>query len=651
VDCAFVGAGAVAEQYADGLAASPLSLAAVCDRRSAAAEALAAATEATAYTDLDAMLAATEAPLVINLTGHGAHADVTAACLRDGRHVFSEKPLALDADRATALVDLAADRGLGLGCAPIAPACDAQRHARRLLADGRLGRVGLCYAHAHVGRVTEWHDRPDSFLAVGPLYDGAVYPLAVLIDWFGPVEHVRRADAMDIWPDREDRRPERPAHVEATLAFRDGPAVRLTASLYATHRSREFNSIECHGDDGALYLSDAGALAADRDTVAVGGSGRAYTAAPHPQPRRERRYLWGPEQLVDRLDGGDPRHTARRGAHVVAVCNAIEAAASDGGAVGVDDCRTTRTPPPEPAVRPPAEGANRATLRLPTIGFGCSRYRDGDYVDRIESIATALDAGYRLFDSAELYGNETHIGDLLARPGSPDRDWLVLASKVWNTNHAHVREACTGTLDELGIDTLDCYLLHWPDAWAYRGRLKRLAALSPERQASLPFPTDADGERATADVPLTDTWERMEALVDAGLTRTLGVCNVGLDRLAPLVETARIPPAIVQVESHPYQPQADLVAWCHERGIRVVAHSPLSAPGLLDEPVLADIAAANDTTPAVVALAWQVARGVVPIPSSNDPAHIVANRAASRCRLDPGECDRIAALEDPGFER
>lgn len=177
----FVGAGAVAEKYASGLAESELDLTAMCDPNGTRADRLAAAHGAASYTDLDDLLASESAPLVVNLTSHGAHATVTERCLAADRHVFSEKPLALDADVATALVSTAEQRGLALGCAPINHRCDAQRHVQSFLGDGRLGPVRLGYAHAHVGRVTEWHDSPDSFLAVGPLYDGAVYPLTVLV--------------------------------------------------------------------------------------------------------------------------------------------------------------------------------------------------------------------------------------------------------------------------------------------------------------------------------------------------------------------------------------------------------------------------------------------------------------------------------------
>jgi alcohol dehydrogenase (NADP+) len=666
MECAFVGCGAVAEEYAATLTSSPLDPVAVCDVDADRAASLAATMggEVAAYDGVDAMFEATDAPLVVNLTSHAAHADVTERALRAGRHVWSEKPLALDAARAADLVDRAASAGLALGCAPLNADGESQRLARTAIVDGRLGTVRLAYAHAHVGRVTAWHHDPDSFLQVGPLYDGAVYPLTLLVAWFGAVERVRVADAVDPWPAREERSPARPSHVEATLSMADGPVVRLTASFYAPHRSREFASLELHGDDGSCHLDDAGALGGDGERhVAVGRAGREYTPTPLQQPPERTPYLAGPERLAASVRRGRPdRRTARRAAHVVAVCNAVERAAERGGPVDVAGADGTDPPAGNAGTAPSAGpvGAGRAespagppeaALRLPPVGFGCSRYRDGTYVDRRDSIATALDAGYRYLDSAELYGNEARIGELLAEPGSPDRDHLFLASKVWNTNHGHVAEACETTLAELGVDRLDCYMLHWPDSWAYTGPLRRLAELPVDEQEARTFPETADGERATADVDLETAWRGLEALHDRGLTATLGVCNVDRETLARLVGFARVPPAVVQVEHHPYRPRTDLVDWCHERGIRIVAHSPLSAPGLLDDPVVESVADERDVPPATAVLAWNVSRGVVPIPASNDPDHVVENLAAAGTRLPPAARERLTSLADPDFER
>lgn len=656
MDLAIVGCGSIAERYVAALPAfDDLRLVAAVDTDETRVDEFASAHGCDAYTEIESMLAAVDPALALNLTSHRAHAPVTRTCLDAGVNVYSEKPLALDADEARALVSLAEERGLALGCAPENHRNEHQRLAARRLSDGSLGTVRVVSATAHVGRVTEWHDRPASFLAVGPLYDGAVYPLTLLVEWFGPVTRVRTADAVTRYPERAGVDPERPTHVEATLAFDGGQFARLTASTYVPHRSREFVGLELHGDDGSLYLSDVGSLGSDETLVAVGRAGRGYTPVPLQHSSRETRYLAGPARLARGVRRGRPsRHSARRAAHVVAVCNAVERAAETGDSVVVDDCGfgdgATSLDAASLASTEPSRSEN-AAIRLPPIGFGCSRYRDGQYVDRVDSVATALDAGYRLLDSAELYGNERRIGELLAAPGSPDRNALFLLGKAWNTNHAHVREACETSLRELGVDTFDCYALHWPDAWAYTGPLTDLASHPVAEQEARTFPRDESGAIRTAETSFEATWRRLERLHDDGLARTLGLCNVDRETLNTVLSVARIPPAVVQIERHPYEPRRGLVAFCHERGIRVVAHSPLSASGLLDEPVLASIAATHDATPAQVVLAWNVRRGVVPIPASVDPDHVVENVAAAGLRLSAAECDRIDDLEEADFER
>ncbi|WP_435072830.1 aldo/keto reductase [Halorubrum sp. HHNYT27] len=665
MNCLFVGAGSIAPEYAAGLSGSSLSLAGVVDLDGDRAASLAAPHDCPSFTDLEAAFDAVDAPLVVNLTSHAAHAPVTRTALSADRHVYSQKPLALDADEAGALVALARERDLALGCAPGTPRAPTQRRAGRLLSDGRLGPVGLGYAHAHVGRVTDWHDRPDSFLDIGPLYDGAVYPLALLVSWFGPVERVRVADALDVWPEREERRPSTPSHVEATLAFAAGPTVRLTASFYAPHRSREFYGLELHGDDGSLYLKGTGAMDDDRESVRFGRVGREYVSAPPDAPTAPYEYVDAVERLAATVEAGSPsRAGGRRGAHVVAVCNAIETAAEDGGPIAVDDHGATADPPPAPIVRPTASDRSVASdgekprigtsaVRLPAVGFGCSRYRDGEYVERADSVATALDAGYRLLDTAELYGNEHRIGELLAAPGAPDRERVFLLGKAWRTSHRreHLLAACAGSREELGIDAFDCYALHWPTALEHRGELNRLAEKPVTRQEALTFPEGEDGELATDDVSLATAWRNLEAVHEKGWARTLGICNVSRTQLETVLETGSIDPALVQVERHPYRPRTDLVEFCRERGIRVVAHSPLSASGLLDEPVLSEIGAERGLSPAEVVVAWNVSQGVVPIPSSTAESHVVSNLAAGSERLSVGEIARVDALCDPDFER
>ena len=675
MQCAFIGAGDVVDYYLNNFDSTSLELTAVCDHDGARARHLAALTDATAYTDLESLLSTESAPLIVNLTSHQAHADVTRQCLNADRHVFTEKPLALDADTATALVDLAKQRGVGLDCAPINHRGQAQQHIGSLLADDQLNPIRVIYAHAHAGRVTEWHDNPESFLAVGPLYDSAVYPLTLLTEWFGPVETVRTADTIDVYPSHAESTPERPAHVEATLTLAAGPIIRLTTSFYTPHRSREFNSIELHGDGGSVYLNDSGSLTATAQSVSVGGHGRSYvTAPPITSSSQNHSHISGPARFARAIEHGDrPVTGGQRGAHIVRVCNAIEHAAANNVSVSLSSpelrCTESRdehayarslralrqdTYTSQSHTNPKSSEMNLQrdnSHRLPPVGFGCSRYRNGNYIDRVDSIATAIDAGYRLFDMAELYGNEYRIGSLLETPGTPSRDQLVLISKVWNTNHAHIAEACNGTLSELGIETLDSYLLHWPDAWAYQGPLSKLATLSPEQQEERTFPTDASGNRASADVSIESAWQRLEKVCRRGLTRTIGICNISAIELQRILDIASIPPAIVQIESHPYRPRNELIEKCHMNGIRVIAHSPLSAPGLLTEPVLQTIADTHDVSPAAIAISYHVDRGVIPIPSSTTAKHISANLAAANIQLSDEERNRLQTLADTEFER
>jgi len=170
-----------------------------------------------------------------------------------------------------------------------------------------------------------------------------------------------------------------------------------------------------------------------------------------------------------------------------------------------------------------------------------------------------------LLDSAELYGNEFRIGELLAAPGAPDRDRLTILGKVWRTNHRqeHLLAACEGSLDELGIDAFDCYMLHWPEAWAHQGSLDRLAQKPVDRQEALTFPTDGDGGIKPASVSLPEAWANLEQVAERGWAETLGVCNVSQSQLNTILDSGTIPPAVVQIERHPYQPQSELVEFCH----------------------------------------------------------------------------------------
>ena len=560
MDCLVVGAGSVATQYLPELRGrSALTVAAVCDRDEARARQAADTADCRAYVDVETALSAEDAPLVINLTSHGAHAPVTRTALEAGRHVFTEKPLALDATTAGELVALATERGLGLGCAPTNPANPGQRRAGRLLADGRAGRVRIADATAHVGRVTEWHDRPASFLSVGPLYDGAVYPLTLLIAWFGPFEAVLSADTSRPWPDRERHRPEAPTHVEAVLRHREGPRVQLTASLYAPHRAREFYGLELHGDDGSLYVDDTGAQADSPDRVQFGRSGREYTPVPPRRPAPAGTYADGPERLARSIRRGEPdRTTGRRGAHVVAVCAAIERVADTGETVRIDGGGVDRDRPAAPTYRLSSPSSERASLRLPPVG---ALLVDGRTADEV---AAVLDSGYRLLvvDPSSAPAVET----ALAGPGTADRDSLHLAGLVPAEDGA---ERCVDRLAGAAEGGLDTVLVRNPTA-------ERLDAATAVREAG-----------------------RVRAVGPA----TASVSAVETDTHYPLVGVSQ-PPDPPALSAH------------HRRGTRVLAL--LDDPVAVVDDWGSTTEASHDHTPQQAAVARAVAHGLVPVLSPDD---------------------------------
>ena len=656
---AIVGCGTIADRYASGISrADSLTLVATTDLDRERAERLAGAHDATAYDAIDPMLRESGASLVVNLTTHAAHAGITERCLSEGRHVYSEKPLAMDAGKAWDLVSLAREQGVRLGCAPISLMGDAQQRAWEYLREGRLGTVRTAYAECNIGRLTEWNASPEPFLRAGPLSDGAVYPLTVLVGYFGPVLEVEAAHADRLLTEHtHDGRSfevETPDHVVCVLRFEDGVSVRLTASMYVPYQTRSFYDLEIHGDSGSIHLADAAAFDGS-ENVEFARLGREYRRVPPRQSPRKLAYASGVTEMVTAIDERRGHYPdGARAAHLVSVIEAIETCTDTGGPVTVDSRSFERPEPLETGEAPTraetVAGDGTEPLSMPRIGFGCSRYQGGDaYVDLRESVEVALDSGYRLFDCAELYGNESRIGEILARPGSPDRETLFLVSKVWNTNHApsHLETACKRSCEALGVDSLDCYMLHWPDAWEHQDPLEELAELSHEEATELTFPTDEHGDPREADVTLSETWRAMESLVEAGWTKTLGVSNFSTNELEEILEIAETLPKIVQVGRDPYTPREGLVDFCDERGIRVMAHSPLSANGLLNEPILDEIAADHGVTPAQVVLRWNVERGVVPIPSSTRPTHVIENADLFGFSLTAANRERIASLERP----
>ena len=285
-------------------------------------------------------------------------------------------------------------------------------------------------------------------------------------------------------------------------------------------------------------------------------------------------------------------------------------------------------------------------MRLPPIGFGCSPLRAGGRrIDLEGAVRSAVRAGYRLFDLAEIYGNERALGRVLREPQAPARGELFVIGKVWRTNFrpAALRDACESSLRRLGFDAFDLYLLHAPEAWRHLGPLGDPDEGGWEGFEQRALPRDAQGNPAVDEVPLAETWGAMQDLARRGLAAAIGVSNFGPAQIEALGGEL---PAANQVASSPYQPNGETVAWCRRQGIRLLAHSPLSAAGLLSEPRLAELAGRARRSPAQIVLRWNLQRGLVPLPSSADPGHIAENLGALGFELDPAAMAAIDSLAD-----
>ncbi len=281
-------------------------------------------------------------------------------------------------------------------------------------------------------------------------------------------------------------------------------------------------------------------------------------------------------------------------------------------------------------------------IELPPLGLGCSPVRGRRLVDLGPAIAAALDLGCRLFDTAEVYGTEPLLGALVEASGR--RGEVVLASKVWRTNHAfrHVVAACEGSLRRLRVERLDLYLVHSPAAWRHRPGLEVAPEWDLERREAAAVPRDAGGGVALGDVALAETWEAMLELRRRGKVGAVGLANVGVEELERLAGAGFEPPAVVQAEIHPLEPRRELVGWCRRRGVRVMAHSPLGGGAALLHPRLVELAEGMGVSPARLVLSWHLGRGVVPIPGAHRVAHLADDLAA--LGFDPG-AEALAAVD------
>ncbi len=256
------------------------------------------------------------------------------------------------------------------------------------------------------------------------------------------------------------------------------------------------------------------------------------------------------------------------------------------------------------------------TGALPVVGFGTLI---PDPAVTRQTVKTALEVGFRHFDCAERYRNEQAVGEAMQevfKAGAIKREDVFVTTKLWNTNHRpeRVKPAFDGSRRRLQIDYVDCYIIHTPFAF---------------RPGDEQDPRDEHGQVVyDSGVTLAETWQALEDLVDGGQCKSIGLADVTLEKLQEIVAVSRIKPAAIQVESHPYLPEWDLVNFCREHGIVVQAFAPLGhamKPQIVDDPVITGIAQRIHKTPAQVALAWAVQRGTAFLTTSTTRSHIQEN--------------------------
>jgi alcohol dehydrogenase (NADP+) len=265
---------------------------------------------------------------------------------------------------------------------------------------------------------------------------------------------------------------------------------------------------------------------------------------------------------------------------------------------------------------------NHGAGHVPALGFGTLI---PGAAATISATRDAMEAGFRHFDCAERYRNESEVGEALQSGLTAEG---IVNTKLGNTNHRpeRVEPAFEASLARLGLNYLDFYLSHTPFAF------------QPGDEQD---PRDSSGNILyDRGVTLLETWQAMESLVDHGKCRAIGLSDITLDGLLPIYESARIKPAVVQVEAHPYLPETELLEFCKQKDIVFLAFAPLGhgmRPGPLEDPVISAIAARVGKTPAQVLLAWAVQRGA---------ALLTTPRTAARAQ----ENFNISALPEDAFD-
>lgn len=282
--------------------------------------------------------------------------------------------------------------------------------------------------------------------------------------------------------------------------------------------------------------------------------------------------------------------------------------------------------------------------KMPAIGLGVWR-AEPELLRGL--IFEALQLGYRHFDCAADYKNEEQVGDALAEAFEKrivKREELFITTKLWNSDHGHVKEACLDSLKKLKLDYLDLYLVHFPVAVRHTGVGTTSSALGDDGMLDI-----------DVSISLETTWHAMEELVEAGLARSIGISNYDIFLTRDCLAYSKIKPAVNQIETHPYFQRDSLVKFCQKHGIVVTAHTPLgggtaneewfgsSSP--LEDPVILTLADKYKKTPAQVVLRWGLQRNTNVIPKSSKAKRLKENIEVFDFELSQEDMKLIGSLD------
>lgn len=259
-------------------------------------------------------------------------------------------------------------------------------------------------------------------------------------------------------------------------------------------------------------------------------------------------------------------------------------------------------------------------VELPAIAFGTYKAADGKSADVIR---TAIEAGYRYFDTASFYGTETYLAQAVRESGI-SRDEIFIASKLWKTEmgYENVKDAFERTLENLNTDYLDLYLIHWP----------------------LPEPGYKDWKQLDR-----ETWKAMEELYQTGKVRAIGLSNFLPHHIENILKDCKVRPAVDQIEYHPGYSQEAVVQYCKERDIIVQAWSPIGRQRVLEEPLVLETAEKYGVTPAQICLKFAVQREIIPLPKSSSIKRMKENLDLYSFEMEQEDIWRLATMPQAGW--